>query len=301
MGGWLSEFGESAWEYDRASGQYYYHAFHTAQPDLNWRNPAVRSAIYEVMRFWFRRGVDGFRVDVIWHLVKDSQFRDNPPNPAFRAGDPPHHRLVPLYTVDRSEVHDVVAEMRRVADEFPDRVLIGEIYLPFERLVAYYGRDLGGVHLPLNFSLLSANWHAPSIARLIGEAALPAGGWPNWVLGNHDRPRIASRVGSAQARIAAMLLLTLRGTPTIYYGDEIAMDEVEIAPDRLRDPLGKNAAGPALGRDGGRTPMRWDATRHAGFSATEPWLAPRRHVRRKQRRRSAPRQGIDVSTPSSLD
>src|SRR5262245_43267807 len=164
--------------------------------------------------------------------------------------------------------------MRRVADEFSDRVLLGEIYLPFERLVAYYGRDLAGVHLPFNFSLLSANWHAASIARLIGEyeAALPAGGWPNWVLGNHDRPRIASRVGSDQARIAAMLLLTLRGTPTVYYGDEIAMDEVTIAPDRIRDPLGNNAAGPRLGRDGCRTPMRWDATRHAGFSTTEPWL-----------------------------
>jgi alpha-glucosidase len=271
---WLSQFGGSAWQYDRASGQYYYHAFHAAQPDLNWRNPAVRSAIYDVMRFWFRRGVDGFRVDVIWHLIKDDRFRDNPPNSAYRTGEPPHHRLVPLYTVDRPEVHDVIAEMRRVADEFSDRVLIGEIYLPFERLVAYYGRDLAGLHLPFNFSLLSANWHAASLARLIGEyeAALPAGGWPNWVLGNHDRPRIASRVGSDQARIAAMLLLTLRGTPTIYYGDEIAMDEVKIAPDRIRDPLGKNPAGRPLGRDGCRTPMRWDATRHAGFSRTEPWL-----------------------------
>src|SRR5262245_58272547 len=107
------------------------------------------------MRFWFRRGVDGFRVDVVWHLIKDAEFRDNPPNAAFRPTDPPYHRLVPLYTADRPEVHDVIAEMRRVADEFPDRVLIGEIYLPLERLVAYYGRDLSGMHLPFNFSLLS--------------------------------------------------------------------------------------------------------------------------------------------------
>lgn len=155
---WLSAFGGSAWEYDGASGQYYYHAFLAAQPDLNWRNPAVRSAIYEVMRFWFRRGVDGFRVDVIWHLIKDDEFRDNPPNAGFRPTDPPYHRLVPLYTADRPEVHDVIAEMRRVADEFPDRVLIGEIYLPFERLVTYYGRDLAGMHLPFNFSLLSTSW-----------------------------------------------------------------------------------------------------------------------------------------------
>ena len=166
---WLSVFGGSAWEYDGASGQYYYHAFLAAQPDLNWRNPAVRSAIHEVMRFWFRRGVDGFRVDVIWHLIKDGEFRDNPLNAGFRATDPPHHRVVPLYTGDRPEVHDVIAGMRCVADEFPDRVLIGEIYLPLERLVAYYGRDLAGVHLPFNFSLLSAPWRAPTIAGLIGE------------------------------------------------------------------------------------------------------------------------------------
>jgi alpha-glucosidase len=271
---WLSIFGGSAWAYDRASGQYYYHAFLAAQPDLNWRNPAVRSAIYEVMRYWFRRGVDGFRVDAMGHLIKDGEFRDNPPNAGFRATDPPHHRLVPLYTVDRPELHDLIAEMRRVADEFPDRVLIGEIYLPPERLVAYYGRDLAGVHLPFNFSLLSASWHASSIARLISEyeAALPAGGWPNWVLGNHDRRRIASRVGPDQARIAAMLLLTLRGTPTIYYGDEIAMKEVSIAPAQVRDPFEKNIPGRGLGRDGCRTPMRWDSTTHAGFSSVEPWL-----------------------------
>jgi alpha-glucosidase len=271
---WLSQFGGSAWEYDRVTGQYYYHAFLAAQPDLNWRNPAVRSAIYEIMRFWFRRGVDGFRVDVIWRLIKDERFRDDPPNPNFCAGDPPHHRLVPFYTADQPEVHDVIAEMRRVADEFSDRVLMGEIYLPVERLVTYYGPDLAGVHLPFNFSLLSVPWCAASIAQLIGayEAALPTGAWPNWVLGNHDRPRIASRVKPHQAKIAAMLLLTLRGTPTMYYGDEIAMNQIAIAPDQVRDPSEKNVPGRGLGRDGCRTPMRWDSTIHAGFSTVEPWL-----------------------------
>jgi alpha-glucosidase len=271
---WLSEFGGSAWEYDPATRQYYYHAFLAAQPDLNWRNPEIRAAIYEIMRFWLRRGVDGFRIDVIWHLAKDEQFRDNPPNPDFRPGDPPHRAITPLYTADRPEVHDFIAEMRCVADEFSERVLIGEIYLPIERLVAYYGRDLGGVHLPFNFSLLSAPWHARSIARLIDEyeAALPAGGWPNWVLGNHDRPRIASRIGRDQARVAAMLLLTLRGTPTIYYGDEIGMEQVAVPPDRIRDPAERNVPGVGLGRDGCRTPMQWDDTAHAGFSTHEPWL-----------------------------
>jgi alpha-glucosidase len=201
-----------------------------AQPDLNWRNPRVRAAIHDVMRFWFSRGVDGFRVDVIWHLIKDDQFRDNPDNPAYRPDHPPHHAVIPLYTADRPEVHDIIGEMRRVTDEFPDRVLIGEIYLPIDRLVAYYGRDLGGVHLPFNFALLHAPWNARAIAKLIDEyeGALPPGGWPNWVLGNHDRPRIASRVGVRQAPVAAMPLLTLRGTPTIYYGDEIGLEQARL-------------------------------------------------------------------------
>ena len=269
---WLSEFGGSAWAYDADSSQYYYHAFLAAQPDLNWRNREVRNAVYDVMRFWMQRGADGFRIDVVWHLIKDDQFRDNPTNPDARAGAPLHERLLPLYTTDRPELHQVIAEMRGVVDEFPDRVLIGEIYLPVERLAAYYGQNLDGLHLPFNFSLLSSPWDARVIAKLIDEyeSHLPRGGWPNWVLGNHDRPRIATRVGATQARMAAMLLLTLRGTPTIYYGDEIGMKQVPIPPDRIRDPLEKSISG--LGRDGCRTPMQWDDTQHAGFSTSEPWL-----------------------------
>src|SRR5262249_17200314 len=127
---WLSEFGGSAWQLDPATGQYYYHAFLAAQPDLNWRNPQVRQPMHEVVRFWLRRGVDGFRVDVIWHLIKDDQFRDNPINPDFRPDDPPHKKLIPLHTADLPEVHDIVRGLRRVVDEFDARLLIGEIYLP---------------------------------------------------------------------------------------------------------------------------------------------------------------------------
>jgi alpha-glucosidase len=271
---WLSEFGGSAWQFDAGTGQYYYHAFLAQQPDLNWRNPDVRQAMYDVMRFWLRRGVDGFRVDVIWHLIKDAQFRDNPPNPNFRGGRPPHEKILPRYTTDQPEVHGVIEEMRRVIDEFDSRVLIGEIYLPVERLVAYYGKALAGAQLPFNFALLSAPWNARAIEKIIGdyEAALPPGAWPNWVLGNHDRPRVASRVGQDQARVAAMLLLTLRGTPTLYYGDEIGMHQVAIAPDQVRDPFEKNVSGIGVGRDGCRTPMQWDATSNAGFSTSPPWL-----------------------------
>jgi alpha-glucosidase len=271
---WLSNFGGSAWEWDAHTGQYYYHSFLKEQPDLNWRNPAVIAAMHDVLRFWLKRGVDGFRVDVLWLLIKDDQWRDNPPNPDFQPGMPAFHSQLPTYTSDRPEMRGIVSGLRRVLDEFPDRVMIGEIYLSLDRLMAYYGEKLGGVQLPCNFQLLQTAWEAGSIAALIDryEGALPAGGWPNWVLGNHDNPRIASRVGMPQARVAAMLLLTLRGTPTLYYGDEIGMSNVTIPADRVQDPFEKNVPGKGLGRDPSRTPMQWDRSQHAGFSAGTPWL-----------------------------
>src|SRR5690606_22848228 len=149
------------------TGQYYYHAFLTKQPDLNWRNPRVREAMHEVLRFWMRRGVDGFRVDVLWHLIKDDSFRDNPPNPDFKGAGPPHHSQVPVYARARPALPDTVPGLRAVVADFAGRVLIGEIYLPLERLVAYYGADLDGVHLPFNFQLLQCTWNARGIARLV--------------------------------------------------------------------------------------------------------------------------------------
>jgi alpha-glucosidase len=271
---WISNFGGPAWTFDEATGQFYYHAFLREQPDLNWRNPAVRQAMHEVLRFWMARGVDGFRVDVIWHLIKDAQFRDNPPNPGWTPGQAEINRFLQVHNADQPEVLDVVAGMRRVLDEYDDRVLIGEIYLPVERLVTYYGKDLSGAHLPFNFQLIHTAWNAREIAALVAEyeAAIPEGGWPNWVLGNHDQPRIAARVGKPQARVAAMLLLTLRGTPTMYYGDEIGLAKVEIPHDRVQDPWEKNEPGLGLGRDPARTPMQWTGGRNAGFSEGEPWL-----------------------------
>jgi alpha-glucosidase len=271
---WLSVFGGSAWEWDEASQQYYYHAFLKEQPDLNWQKREVREAMYNVLRFWLERGVDGFRVDVIWHLIKDGQFRDNPSNIRYRTGQHPYASLDPVYTTDRPEVHAVIGEMRQVVDFYEDRVLIGEIYLPVERLVTYYGIGLAGVHLPFNFQLLQCDWNARAILDLVRdyEAVLPKGGWPNWVLGNHDNHRIASRVGTAQARIAAMLLLTLRGTPTMYYGDEIGMQDAVIPRELVQDPFEKRVPGIGVGRDPARTPMQWDASVNAGFTRGTPWL-----------------------------
>lgn len=271
---WTSNFGGSAWEFDAASGQYYYHAFLKSQPDLNWRNPQVRAAMMEALRFWLLRGVDGFRVDVIWHLVKDAAFRDNPPNPAYGPGQPDIARFLQVHSTDQPEVLDIIAQMRATLAEFGDKLLIGEIYLPVERLVAYYGPKLSGVHLPFNFQLIQAAWNARGLDELIAsyEHALPEGAWPNWVLGNHDQRRIASRVGPAQARVAAMLLLTLRGTPTIYYGDELGLEDVLIPSEAARDPWERNEPGLGLGRDPARTPMRWTAEPGAGFTTGRPWL-----------------------------
>jgi alpha-glucosidase len=228
----------------------------------------------DVLRFWLDRGVDGFRVDVMWLLIKDDEFRNNPMNPGYIASSPSVHRLLPLYNSDRPEIHDLVATMRSVLDSYRERVLIGEIYLPINQLVSYYGKDLNGASLPFNFQLIQCAWSADAIAQIIREyeAALPPGAWPNWVLGNHDQERIASRVGSAQARVAAMLLLTLRGTPTMYYGEEIGMINVPVPPQDVQDPAEKNEPGLGLGRDPERSPMPWDGSSGAGFTQTKPWL-----------------------------
>jgi alpha-glucosidase len=271
---WLSNFGGSGWEWDATTRQYYYHSFLKQQPDVNWRNPSLRVAMFDVLRFWLDRGVDGFRVDVMWLLFKDEQFRNNPINPASHESSPASQRLLPIFNSDRPEVHGLVAKMRSVLDSYGERLLLGEIYLPINQLVLYYGKDLMGASLPFNFQLIQCAWRADAIAQVIREyeAALPPGAWPNWVLGNHDQARISSRVGAEQARVAAMLLLTLRGTPTIYYGEEIGMRNVLIPPQEVQDPAEKNEPGLGLGRDPERTPMPWDNSLLAGFTEARPWL-----------------------------
>ncbi len=271
---WLAMFGGKAWEWDETTQQYYYHAFLKEQPDLNWRNPDVQRAMMDVMHFWLRKGVDGFRVDVMWHMIKDSQFRNNPVNPDYQPHQATVDQLLAVYSTDQPEVHGIVRQMRQVLDSYPERMMIGEIYLPVHKLVTYYGENGSGAHLPFNFQLLNLPWDASQLAAAISqyEGALPENGWPNWVLGNHDQPRITSRVGIQQARVAALLLLTLRGTPTIYYGDEIGMQDVPIPFDEVQDPQGLNMPDKNLSRDPSRTPMQWDASVNGGFSPSKPWL-----------------------------
>jgi alpha-glucosidase len=264
---WLSSFGGSGWEFDKVTEQYYYHSFLKQQPDLNLRNSSVIEELQKIMKFWLDKGIDGFRVDVMWHLIKDDLFRDNPPNPGYRDGEPEYHRLIPAYSTDQPDVMDVVYKLRKVINSYTERVLIGEIYLPINQVVDYYGFDLQGAHLPLNFQLLVEEWNAQKIYKGINEyeGSLPSDAWPNWVLSNHDRPRVISRIGTGQARVAALLLLTLRGTPTIYYGDEIAMENTHVSPDSSRDLGGQT-------RDAQRTPMQWNPGLNAGFTNGTPWL-----------------------------
>lgn len=275
---WLSFFGGPAWTFDEATGQYYLHQFVTQQPELNYRHPGVLPAMLDVMRFWLEKGVDGFRIDVIWLMMKDEQLRDEPPNPEWDGVDP-MASLNHIYTQNLPEVHDVIRQMRAVLDAYDDRVMIGEIYLPFDQLATYYGANFDECHLPYNFHLIyGRRWHAQEIRQMVEayEASLPAGAWPNWVLGNHDQHRIATRVGIAQARVANMLLLTLRGTPTTYYGEEIGMVDGHIPPEYVQDPPAVNQPEIAhiVGRDPERTPMQWDSSPHAGFTAETavPWL-----------------------------
>lgn len=289
---WMSHFGGPAWTWDETTQQFYLHSFLAEQPDLNWRNPELRQAIYAAMRFWLDRGVDGFRMDVLWLLIKDEFFRDNPPNPAYDDAQHDVTRVLQVHNADQPETHEIVEEMRALLDTYgptmgtakaeSNRVLIGEIYLPLPELVTYYGKpsgsspQLSGANLPFNFHLIQTQWAADAIANILRsyESLLPAGAWPNYVLGNHDQPRLASRIGPLQARAAAMLLLTLRGTPTLYYGDELGMKDVPIAPDQVQDPAEKNEPGKGRGRDPERSPMLWLDTPNAGFTTPEakPWL-----------------------------
>jgi alpha-glucosidase len=272
---WLSRFGGSAWELDRATGQYYYHAFLKEQPDLNWRNAEVREAMSEVLRFWMRRGVDGFRVDATGVLIEDDLLRDDPPKRGANDEVPPPERQTRVFTDSRPEAFECLARLRSVVDEFPHRLMAGEADTSAGMLGRFYGEPSApALHLPLNFGLLDAQWDGLSVTAAIDTylGRVPAHGWPSWALGGHNKRRIAERLGPAQARVAAMLHLTLPGTCFFYAGNEIGMPQVPVPPERIRDPFETLVPGYGLGRDPERTPMRWDDGPGAGFTTGEPWL-----------------------------
>jgi alpha-glucosidase len=278
---WQSWFGHSAWQWDAATGQYYYHYFYREQPDLNWRNPEVRKAMYNVLRFWMDRGVAGFRIDAVSRLYEDPGLRDDPILPGKNAyGDP---NIKHKYTDDLPEVHDTLREMRGVVDQHPGNiVLISEADEPnITELTKMYGRNLDEVQLPMDFQMADVNeLAAPKFRGLLDEIDRnAAGGQPYFFFNNHDQVRSWDRYGDGVhdddiAKLMATLLLTTRATPQMYYGEEIGM--VTTPPKRkedVKDPIGKIGWPQEKGRDGERTPMQWDRSKNAGFSnATNTWL-----------------------------
>lgn len=273
---WGSMFGGEAWTWDEQTQQYYLHLFLDKQPDLNWRNPEVEAAMLDVLRFWLDRGVDGFRIDVMSYIIKDKLFRDNPVLPDVRVVAPNNlwDKLEHLYDIDQPETHDIIRRIRRLFDSYQQRVLIGEVWVANqEAWIKYYGQNLDELHLPFNFDLLLCPWDAGAMRTAVNnlEAALPVGAYPNYVLGNHDISRLATRFGERAIRVAAMMLLTLRGTPTIYMGEELGMIDGVIPPERIQDPQGINL-GADRTRDVCRTPFQWSSDSFAGFSIVEPWL-----------------------------
>ncbi len=278
---WMSAFPRAgpAWSFDHRTGQWYLHSFLPQQADLNWWNPEVRRAMDEVVRFWLDRGVDGFRIDVAHRMARDPELRDNP---VVAVGDPDDPtgqaraiRLagtgVKLFDEDWPEVHEILRGFRRTLDAYHDRMAVGEVYLlDLRKLARYYGSGQDELHLAHNFVFLHQPWKPEAFRSVVDEyaALLPPDAWPAHFLGNHDHSRVASRYdeggnGPARARVAAMMLLSLWGTPFLYYGEEIGMLDGQVPGDRVVD---------VDGRDPERTPMQWDASPGAGFSSAAPWL-----------------------------
>ena len=278
---WVSLFGGPAWEPDGASGQAYLHMFHRKQPDLNWWSEDVRRAFDEILGFWYDRGVAGFRIDVANGIVKDRALRDNP---AFATPEEEHEwrplGQVPIHSLNQPEVHDVFRRWRALgAGRDPEPLLLGEtVVRDLEHLMRFYGDD-DGLQLALNVVFLDAALDATELAAVVArtEAVLPDGAWPLWTASNHDVVRFPTRWAGddeRRIRVALTILLTLRGTPVLYYGDEIGMAQVDVPGDRIRDPVGLRDDRDEPGRDGARTPMPWTDAPGAGFTAAgvEPWL-----------------------------
>jgi len=273
---WVSDFGGSAWKFDPKTKQYYYHFFAPQQPDLNWRNPAVKEAMFDVTRFWYQRGVSGFRLDAVDTLFEDPKLHDNPVRPGKNAfGDPIEENK---YNDNLPEVHDVLRGLRKVADGY-NAVLIGETWTDnIAELNRYYGQGNNELQLPMDFLFTMVNKLSPAEFRKQIASVNSASGWPTYVISNHDIARSYDRYGDAKhndqiAKLMAGLYLTLRGTPILYYGEEIGMKTTPpTRRDEVQDPIGRTGWPKEKGRDGERTPMQWNDSVNAGFSKAKPWL-----------------------------
>ncbi len=275
---WYACFGGRAWTFEPKRGQYYLHSFLAEQPDLNWRNDEVVEALFDDIRFWLEKGVDGFRLDVINAIIKDDMFRDNPG--CIGATPRPYDMQRHLFDRNRPEAHGKLRRFRRMMDEYDDRMLVGEIMVEApgepEKAASYLGDGTNELNLAFDFTLLSTKWGARQWRRVAQRwyKSMPAEGWPCWVLSNHDMPRAISRFKGSlpKAKLAALFLLTQKGTPFIYYGEELGMSDIRLPRSKFHDPLGKKYWPFHPGRDPERSPMQWDASTYAGFSEKRPWL-----------------------------
>jgi alpha-glucosidase len=273
---WTSTFGGSAWKFDPTTNQYYYHYFYAEQPDLNWRNPAVKDAMFDVTRWWYKRGVSGFRLDAVDTLFEDPNLKDNPLKGGKNAfGDPIEQEI---YNKKLPEVHEALQGLRKVADE-NDAVLIGETWTAnIAELNQYYGPGNNELQMPMDFLFTRVDKLSPADFRKQIAAVNGASGWPTFVISNHDIPRSYDRYGDGEhndeiAKLMAGLYLTLRGTPILYYGEEIGMKTTPpTRKEEVKDPIGRTGWPKEKGRDGERTPMQWDGSENAGFSKATPWL-----------------------------
>jgi alpha-glucosidase len=276
---WLSIFGGSAWELDKTTGQYYLHTFFREQPDLNWQNPEVRSEIKEIVRYWLGRGVDGFRLDAVHWYAKDIAFRDEPPNPMYRPkSDSPYDALKHIYSKAAPKLYPYLNELATILAEHQKGFMVMEVSLdnPLDipEYRKFYEQVNALVAAPFNFGIMSLPWGARQFKQFINafEKSLKPTDTPVYVSGNHDRPRLASRVGEPATRASALLQLTLPGAAVVYYGEELGMQSVPIPASYVHDSYEMNIPGLGVGRDPERTPMQWSRELNAGFSSAQPWL-----------------------------
>lgn len=274
---WISLFElSSAWWLHKHTDEYYLGTFTRNQPEVNWRNNELKKEMYDMIRYWFHMGIDGFRIDVINWFIKDDKLRNNPWQISFSPLDIQKH----IYDRNRPETHEICRELRKISDKYQEKMYVGEVYTgDIEEAISYYGTGNDELHMAFNFSFLFQKWSAKGFYHNIINwyDKLPEGAWPNFTLSNHDQPRHYYRYrdgiySDARAKIAAAMLLTLKGTPFIYYGEEIGMNCEKIPKGKIQDPVGKKYWPLLSGRDPARTPMQWDNTENAGFSTVEPWL-----------------------------
>ncbi len=272
---WLSTFGGPGWEYDKNLNQYYFHMFYPEQPDLNWRNPKVQQAVLDIFKYWLDRGVDGFRLDVFNTYFKHPQFADNPKKPGYHIR--PFDRFNHINDNSQPEMFPFLQQIRKLLDAYPARYVVGETFLsePVHARM-YIAPDL--LHAGFDYAYANSPWGARSFGNAIQywDALHGNTAWPNYFLNNHDTPRTSVRYASglsdARLKLLACMHLTLRGTPYLYYGEEIGIRDIKLKRNEVQDPIGKRKWSTSKGRDGCRSPMQWNDAPYAGFSKVTPWL-----------------------------